>query len=1303
MKIHMPNFMGLRWLSNAVALLFVIFGLSGTSLGQFLVVPKGVSLWREWMSNIQKEPSQTTGLRLYLTTEREILQTGPQTAQFQNGRYSFMLADGIVADTDGDLDGYTDVFEDNYPLPNPDRDDITRIPLDQDGNPTIPQDASFPPYPLILLANGDLIRIASSTTFADQGTVIDPKRGNQVVRMIGAPPSTMQRSMYFNDYSGEFYYVDPNTGYSRQFPLSLYYIEREFPNPQDASAMEREIVYGQYQVEYPTIFNRPYGRAGISVNHYLVPNGALTQGLKKPTWIIRSLSNDEKLGKPPITQSWVNGRLKFDPYLPVSITWDSLEGLASALDFIELRVFDEDGVQISYTSRMGANRLGVNINMESPMRLIYGDIRDFLGTPGPPLAFDGEIEMRYYRLANQQARADLSSVTVRVPIRLEVSYASWRLDMFPQSFANDSIAGPNADPDGDGFTNLQEYEQGTDPTSPKIALVLQPITNLSGTSATLNATTSSDGTVTISERGFVYSQTSVNPDPMIGGGGVDRIISSGTLGAFSESISGLDQGTQYSYKAYVITNEGTLYTATGVTFTTLNAPIVVTPSVSQITHTTAVLGGWVFNGGDTAVTERGVVYSPADTNDDPVIGGPDVVKVATSGGIGLFTVNVSGLSLGTTYHFKAYAINQGGVGYSSVGTFSTPSSLPVVDSPTVAGVTGNSATLGANVSSDGGSPISQRGIVYSPTLLNSDPLLGGSNVTPMPVAGDTGVFTTSVAGLNPATMYSFRGYAINSLGISYTSEIGVFTTSSVPVVSKPTSANVLAASATLGGTIDSNGGVPITQRGVVYSSSNSNPIIGAAGVTAVPTTGTSVGTFTMNISSLKSGTTYYFRPYAINSVGTAYSTVVGQFTTLSLPLVTSPTYADVTGNSATLGGNVVNDGGAPITQRGIVFSSTNPDPVIGGANVVVWSTSGTTGVFTLNAIGLSPTTGYAFKAYAMTSRGISYSELGLFITPTLATLSAPTIASINSEEAELGARVDSDGGSPITERGIIYAPTSINPNPFIGGSGVVKLPVAGTTGPFTLNVTGLNASTGYTFRAYAINGAGTAYGITSAFFTTSAKPSIASPTSSSITDTTAMLGGNVTRDNGYSITERGVVLSSTNPDPLIGGVDVLKFEEYGTTGVFSLEVENLDPDTVYSFKAYAINQGGTSYTNVATFKTLPFVLGGSSAVQWVAIEVPAATMEQNSFDDGVSAPLAMTLTEPELVKVPEFVYQKAPDEVNQPITFQIETTADFVDWAPIDQNNWQVDDLVDAVRARWKSTEVAPPERVFFRVQGDAK
>ncbi|WP_324679137.1 malectin domain-containing carbohydrate-binding protein [Hymenobacter sp. GOD-10R] len=94
----------------------------------------------------------------------------------------------------------------------------------------------------------------------------------------------------------------------------------------------------------------------------------------------------------------------------------------------------------------------------------------------------------------------------------------------------------------------------------------------------------------------------------------------------------------------------------------------------------------------------------------------------------------------------------------------------------------------------------------------------------------------------------------------------------------------------------------------------------------------------------------------------------------------------------------------------------------------------------------------------------------------------------------------------------------------------------------------------------------------------------ATPTPSTITSTGATLGGNVTADGGATVTERGVVYSSTNATPTIGsGTKVVIGANLGS---FSQAVTGLSSSTLYYVRAYATNTAGTSYGSVVSFSTL---------------------------------------------------------------------------------------------------------------------
>src|SRR5699024_5696718 len=86
------------------------------------------------------------------------------------------------------------------------------------------------------------------------------------------------------------------------------------------------------------------------------------------------------------------------------------------------------------------------------------------------------------------------------------------------------------------------------------------------------------------------------------------------------------------------------------------APVTMTSkNVTGITTNSAIAGGDITADGGSAVIERGVVYS---TTSNPTIAHTKVI--ASTGGTGSYTVNLTGLGTATLYYIRAYAINGGG-------------------------------------------------------------------------------------------------------------------------------------------------------------------------------------------------------------------------------------------------------------------------------------------------------------------------------------------------------------------------------------------------------------------------------------------------------------------------------------------------------------------------------------------------------------------------------------------------------------------------------------------------------------------
>jgi uncharacterized protein (TIGR02145 family) len=105
-----------------------------------------------------------------------------------------------------------------------------------------------------------------------------------------------------------------------------------------------------------------------------------------------------------------------------------------------------------------------------------------------------------------------------------------------------------------------------------------------------------------------------------------------------------------------------------------------------------------------------------------------------------------------------------------------------------------------------------------------------------------------------------------------------------------------------------------------------------------------------------------------------------------VPSVSTTTVSNVTATSATTGGDVSQDGGAPVTARGVAYG-TSASPTTTGS---ITNDGTGTGVFTSTLTGLTPSTTYYVRAYATNSVGTTYGNEVFFITTAIPSFTCGT-------------------------------------------------------------------------------------------------------------------------------------------------------------------------------------------------------------------------------------------------------------------------------------------------------------------------
>ena len=319
----------------------------------------------------------------------------------------------------------------------------------------------------------------------------------------------------------------------------------------------------------------------------------------------------------------------------------------------------------------------------------------------------------------------------------------------------------------------------------------------------------------------------------------------------------------------------------------LEVPEVTTSAISEITSLTAKSGGEVTSDGGTAVTARGVVWGQAQN--------PDVEEhlgITNDGsGTGPFESLLTGLERGVNYFVRAYAVNSEGVSYGIERSFTTLMELATVNTAEVTNIKFDSAISGGQVTDDGGTEVTARGVVWgrqphTTTEENEGMTEDGKG---------TGIFTSELTGLEPETEYYIRAYAITSEGTAYGDQLSFVTPPAVkpPTILTSPVTNITHNSATTGGNVTESGGASVSERGVVFAATP-GPTLDDHVVTARRGT----GTFIALLTGLQPQTTYYARAYATNVAGTSYGEEVS-FTTEKFtgePCPGAPTVTDRDGN-----------------------------------------------------------------------------------------------------------------------------------------------------------------------------------------------------------------------------------------------------------------------------------------------------------------------------------------------------------------------------------------------------------------------
>ena len=187
----------------------------------------------------------------------------------------------------------------------------------------------------------------------------------------------------------------------------------------------------------------------------------------------------------------------------------------------------------------------------------------------------------------------------------------------------------------------------------------------------------------------------------------------------------------------------------------------------------------------------------------------------------------------------------------------------------------------------------------------------------------------------------------------------------------------------------------------------------------------------------------------------------------TLPVLTTDEATEITTNSATISGNVTEDGGAEITARGICWGTVTMPTLSDN-----FKPSGTgPGKFSCVISELVPNTEYYVRAFAENRVGIAYGNEVTFKTGIAApSVTTGQVTGVTNNSAICAGTVTYSGGAPVLEKGICWSQT---PDPDLDDS---HASVSAGTDTYTCTLTGLSSGSRYYARAYVKNEVGTGYG-----------------------------------------------------------------------------------------------------------------------------------------------------------------------------------------------------------------------------------
>lgn len=277
------------------------------------------------------------------------------------------------------------------------------------------------------------------------------------------------------------------------------------------------------------------------------------------------------------------------------------------------------------------------------------------------------------------------------------------------------------------------------------------------------------------------------------------------------------------------------------------------------------------------------------------------------------------------------------------------------------GITSTSVLLSGIVVAEGDG-IAEYGVVWG---LTENPTIADSKKVADKV--EKAVYWITVDGLEHLTTYQYRAYVIMEDETVVYGDNDTFTTlANIATVTAGDATGITDIFAQVAVEVPYDGKAEVTSKGVCWNTETLPTIENDSTLN-----GSDIGGFTADLKGLLPATTYYARAYAINSVGTAYSSEITFTTNIGVAVLTTDSVRDVTKTTANVYANVIVNGGVDITERGFVYAMAE-NPTI--TDTKISDAENTTGTMTAALTELASGTTYFVRAFATNSEGTAYGD-----------------------------------------------------------------------------------------------------------------------------------------------------------------------------------------------------------------------------------------------------------------------------------------------------------------------------------------